>query len=374
MKITSLIKRPSLILDHEKALRNIQRMGNKASKSGVLFRPHFKTHQSAEVGEYFRDHGVSAITVSSVDMALYFADQGWKDVTVAFPANLRQIDDMNALAERINLNILVESNETIHFLRQNLKFPVDVWIKVDVGYGRTGIPFKQSDRVVELVNEMKEGDILGFKGLLTHSGHAYHARSVEEVKRIYHDTVLSLNTVRNILVENGISGVRVSIGDTPTCSLVDSFDGVDEIRPGNFVFYDVMQLMIGACSPEDIAVAVACPVVAKHPERGEIVLYGGAVHFSKESVTKEGGAAIFGLLVCEEDNGWGAPIEDAYVSSLSQEHGVVKAGPDLVAKTRIGDILLVLPVHSCLTLNLLGDLYDMEGPGRKWTSMRSCTV
>lgn len=132
MKITSLIKRPTLILDKEKALRNIKTMAEKARKSRVTFRPHFKTHQSAEVGEYFRSRDVSAITVSSVDMARYFANQGWKDITIAFPVNLRQIDEINGLAKKMQLNLLVESDETIHYLKLNLKYPVDVWIKVDV--------------------------------------------------------------------------------------------------------------------------------------------------------------------------------------------------------------------------------------------------
>lgn len=374
MKITSLIKRPTLILDKEKTLRNIKRMAEKARKSGVTFRPHFKTHQSAEVGEYFRSRDVSAITVSSVDMARYFANQGWKDITIAFPVNLRQIDEINELAEKMQLNLLVESDETVHYLKRNLKYPVDVWIKVDVGYGRTGIPVNESARVVGMAKEVEKVSTLAFKGLLTHSGHAYHAHSVEEVKGIYQDTVLKLNTVRSVLVKNGFYRVGVSIGDTPTCSLVESFEGVDEIRPGNFVFYDVMQLMIGSCSADDIAVAVACPVVAKHEERGEMVIYGGAVHFSKEYVVTGEGADIFGLVAADEENRWGAPIEGAYVSSLSQEHGVVKAGPDLLGKTRVGDVLLVLPVHSCLTLNLLGDLYSTEDADKKLTTLRSCAV
>lgn len=40
-------------------------------------------------------------------------------------------------------------------------------------------------------------------------------------------------------------------------------------------------MMIGSCSADDIVVAVVCPVVAKHEERGEMVIYGGAVHFFK---------------------------------------------------------------------------------------------
>jgi len=81
------ITRPTLLLDEERARRNVERMAVKAGRSGVLFRPHFKTHQSAQIGGWFRERGVSKITVSSVKMAEYFAGQGWDDITIAFPAN-----------------------------------------------------------------------------------------------------------------------------------------------------------------------------------------------------------------------------------------------------------------------------------------------
>lgn len=70
------IQRPTLLLDKDKAIRNIEKMAGKARKSGVRFRPHCKTHHSAGVGEWFRDFGVDAITVSSLDMAACFADRG----------------------------------------------------------------------------------------------------------------------------------------------------------------------------------------------------------------------------------------------------------------------------------------------------------
>jgi len=92
------IEKPTLLLDESTARKNICRMAGHARDAGVAFRPHFKTHQSVEIGEWFRSVVVSAITVSSVDMALYFARCGWADITIAFPANLRQQRDLAALA------------------------------------------------------------------------------------------------------------------------------------------------------------------------------------------------------------------------------------------------------------------------------------
>jgi D-serine deaminase-like pyridoxal phosphate-dependent protein len=108
------------------AKRNIKRMAEKARRSDVRFRPHVKTHQSATIGEWFRAEGVSGITVSSLDMAEYFAENGWDDITVAFPANWLQIDLIKRLAERIRLNLLVESTESVEFLAQNLPSPVNI--------------------------------------------------------------------------------------------------------------------------------------------------------------------------------------------------------------------------------------------------------
>jgi len=162
------------------------------------------------------------------------------------------------------------------------------------------------------------------------------------------------------LNKNGFSDVQLSVGDTPTCSVVEDFSEVDEIRPGNFVFYDIMQLHIGSCTEDDIAVAIACPVVAKHKERNEIVIYGGAVHLSKEFIVREDGTKIYGYIASKTKKGWGAMIKNSFVSSISQEHGIVKTDEQFFHKIKIGDILMVLPIHSCLAVNLLREYRTLE--------------
>src|SRR5660398_51403 len=102
------IIRPTLVIDKEICLRNIERMAQKAADHKLKFRPHFKTHQSAKIGEWFKLFGVDAITVSSVRMAEYFAVNGWADITLAFPVNILEIENINRLAANIKLNVLVE--------------------------------------------------------------------------------------------------------------------------------------------------------------------------------------------------------------------------------------------------------------------------
>ena len=131
------------------------------------------------------------------------------------------------------------------------------------------------------------------------------------------------------------------------------FLGIDEIRPGNFVFFDIMQSNIGVCNESDIAVAVACPVVDIYPERGEILIYGGAVHLSKEYIIDKSSNKTYGKVILLKQNTWQINENSAYLSSLSQEHGIVKASKEFLNLIKIGDLLAVLPIHSCLTANLL---------------------
>ncbi len=354
------IQKPTLLLNRERAIKNIERMAEKARRSGVKFRPHFKTHQSAQIGEWFRQVGVETITVSSLEMGRYFAQHGWQDIIVAFPANILEIEQIKQLARQVNLGLLVEAGPTVRFLAQNLTADVEVWLKVDAGYGRTGIHWSDADKFVALAGQIDMSPRLSLQGLLTHSGHAYRARSKPEIEAVYRETVSRMQTVLEKLVAAGTGPVELSIGDTPSCSVVDDLSDVDEIRPGNFVFFDAMQLQIGACQEADIAVAVACPVVAKHPERKQLVIYGGAVHHSKEFMVEDD-VQIFGYVARLAEDGWSSRLADAYVSSLSQEHGLVTASDETIEQVEVGDVLAILPVHSCLTVNLLGEYLTFEG-------------
>ncbi len=357
MSIWHSIEKPTLLLDCDTARRNIHRMCEKAKTQRIRFRPHFKTHQSAEIGEWFRKEGIRAITVSSLDMAKYFAQHGWQDITVAFPANIRQMNTVQELARQIHLELLIESPETARALGQYLKSPVDIWIKIDTGAGRTGINWRQFSEVATLVKETRYFAHLNLRGILTHAGHTYTPNPEEIVKR-YHEAVERMNRLRRELKRYCL--LEVSVGDTPGCTLAENLGEVDEIRPGNFVFYDAMQLHYGVCQPEDIAVALACPVVAKHPERNEIVIHGGAIHLSKDYINN-GEQIIYGLVALPEENRWGRPLPGAFVRSLSQEHGIVRLSSTDMEQIQVGDLIFIIPVHSCLTVHAMGSYLTLDG-------------
>lgn len=358
---TDTIQKPTLMLNEAICRQNIQRMAEKAQQNNVRFRPHFKTHQSAEIGQWFREVGVEAITVSSVDMALYFADHGWDDITIAFTVNPRQIEAINALASRVQLGLIVGSIDTIRILQEKLTNPVNLWLDVDTGYHRTGIDWEAESAILVLVDQIQTSATTKLRGLLTHAGHTYKLNNHTEIEQTHQLTTARLNHVRDSLAESGFSELQLSLGDTPSCSVVEHFGTIDEIRPGNFVFYDVMQHYIGSCDLEDIAVAVACPVVAKHPHLNQIVVYGGGVHLSKDQVIDPQGRTSFGRVALPDENGWQITDETNYVKGLSQEHGLIHADDALLKAIQIGGILLILPIHSCYTANLLKEYTTLHG-------------
>jgi D-serine deaminase-like pyridoxal phosphate-dependent protein len=360
MSIFDRIQKPTLLLNESAARHNIRQMVEKTRGQHIRFRPHFKTHQSLEIGEWFREESVTAITVSSLDMAEYFSAKGWSDITVAFPVNLREIDTINRLASQVHLGLLVESLASIQFLQANLSRRVDIWVKVNIGANRTGLPWDQPEAILEIAKQAASSTFTPFRGLLTHAGHTYAARGAEAVLPIYIESVNRMNTVRDALLATGFSTCEVSVGDTPGSVLSPDLGQVDEIRPGNFVFFDAHQLIQEVCQPQDVAVALACPVVAKHSERCEIVIYGGAIHLSKD-FHDDGQHRIYGLVTRPEENGWSAPIPEAYVRTLSQEHGIVSVNGPTFDSIQIGDLLCILPAHSCLTVQVMRRYLTLDG-------------
>ncbi|MHA2224870.1 MAG: alanine racemase [Candidatus Hodarchaeales archaeon] len=312
------IKKPTAIIDEKRVRRNIERIAKKTSRSGIVFRPHFKTHQSIEIGEWFKDYGVSAITVSSLDMAEYFVKNGWNDITVAIPVNIRQIGKINDLAKKIILNLVTESRMATQSLIESLTESVNILIEIDVGYHRTGVLWSDTDEIEKIATMIENADLLQFKGILTHSGHAYHVKTLVELERIHLESVSRMNFVKTNLLSKGYKDIQISIGDTPTCSVTEDYSDVDEIRPGNMVFYDLTQFELGACEEKSIALVVVCPVIAKYPKRNEIVVYGGGVHLSKDYLELESGIKFYGRIALPKDNGWSNSVKNAVIASLSQ--------------------------------------------------------
>lgn len=344
------ISRPVLVLDEFRCRRNIERMVQKAKKAGCVFRPHFKTHQSQTVGRWFREKGVKGITVSSPSMAAYFARDSWDDITIAFPFHPAQLKDLQALEQKCKLRLFIHSVDHLGLLNSHLKLPFDVVIEIDAGYGRSGISPGEQTLISDLVSRANRLGKSNFHGFYIHDGRTYHTHGKDEILAAVSSDLETLKTLKQKYPE-----ARISLGDTPSASVSENLDLLDEITPGNFVFYDWMQTEIGSCSPDDVGLFVLLPVAQTYPDR--IILHGGAVHLSKDFLPAANGQKNYGQLIDYAENNSISPVRDTFLSALSQEHGTL-TGPGL---PEAENAVWMCPIHSCLTANLYDHYITTKG-------------
>ena len=357
--ITDGLRVPTLLLDEAICKENIQRMVGRARRHQLRLRPHFKTHQSLDVGRWMRAEGIEAATVSSLSMAAFFAPE-WDDITVAFPFNVHELATVNAVAKKVRLGLTVENEAALTVLDQGLETTVRIWMKVDAGYHRTGVPVEQLDQIQALLEKAAASEKMEAAGVLIHAGHSYDVRGDRAIGEVHRQTLKAVAKLRAAL-SGQFPDLEYSIGDTPCCSTMEDFEGCTEMRPGNFVFYDVTQHYIGSNKIRQVAVALACPVVALHPDRNEVVVYGGGVHLSKDATSNEAGEKVMGLPVSITESGWDEPWPGCRVSKLSQEHGIISVTPEVMATLSVGDWVGILPVHSCMTADLMGEYLTLGG-------------
>ncbi|MFA8449685.1 MAG: alanine racemase [Bacteroidales bacterium] len=355
-----VLQGPTLIINSKKAQQNILLFKEKANKLKADFRPHFKTHQSTTIGKWFKDQGISKIATSSVDMAIYFAKDGWKDIMVAIPVNINEYKKINTLAKKIKLQIIIDSLEAIKEIQSRLNTKVEVLIEIECGYHRTGINYKEEEYIQKCIEQLNSFKDTSFIGFLSHAGNTYEAKSITEIKQIAKFHSDKLNALKKLFTTNTFSPI-ISYGDTPSLSICPELIQCDEIRPGNFIFFDYMQYALGACFINEISCYVACPIISKSKIRNELVIYGGAIHFSKEYAIDPDGDKIYGICCLIKNREIQKVIPELKVTRLSQEHGIITGPQKLLQTFAVGDFIGVIPIHSCLTMHNIKNIENENG-------------
>ena len=343
------MKTPSLLLDVDRVKRNAARIREIATRNGVKLRPHVKTHKCIEVARIQTAGHDNGITVSTLKEANAFAKNGFNDITYAVPIELGKFDEAVELRRAgTKLNLLTDDASTVAVLDEaagigGVRF--DVFLKVDVGTHRCGVE-PDSAEAIAIPRQIANSNNLNFGGILTHAGHSYDVSTKKEILSVARYERDAMVDLAGRLRSDGVDVPSVSIGSTPTMTHVDHLNGIDEIRPGNYIFFDNFQAKLGSCSFDDTALTVLAAVVHRDANRRRIVVDAGAIALSKDR----------GPMHIDPSCGYGRVLDldgsetGMSVTGMSQEHGIIQAeNDDTFNRYPIGSRVRVLANHSCLT-------------------------
>lgn len=362
------LKTPSLVLDLARVRRNAERINQIAIKNNVRLRPHIKTHKCVEVARIQTEGQNGAVTISTLAEARAFAKLGFNDFTYAVPVEPGKFAEVIEIAASgVKLNLITDNAEIppqLNDAARKAGIKLDVFLEVDCGDHRSGVE-PQAAESLEIPRLISDSSNLNFAGILTHGGYSYGARSKEEILNVARQERDTMVDLAERLRADGIEVPTVSIGSTPTITHVDHLEGIDEIRPGNYIFYDAFQATLGSCSFEDCALTVLAAVVHCDRARKKVILDAGAIALSKDRGAVDLDAACgYGRVLDLDGNETNARVE-----SLSQEHGVFHVADDATLNNlKVGTRVRILTNHSCLTAAQY-DHYDVLVNGRivdKW--------
>lgn len=329
---------PRLRLDVARLDANIAAMAATADRIGAALRPHAKTHKCTQIAERQLAAGAVGLTVATIGEAEVFAGAGVQDLFIAYPlwVDADVADRLRALADGgTRLAIGCDSPEAG---RNLVGLPVEVMIELDSGHHRTGVRPAEAGTLAAAL----AGLGLTVGGAFTFPGHSYSPGGREQAAV---DEATALATAADVMAAAGVPARVLSGGSTPSVAYPQP--GVDELRPGVYVFGDAQQVELGTSGFDQVALTVASTVVSH--AGGRVVCDAGSKALGADRAPWATG---FGRVLGEPD---------ARIVALSEHHATID-WPG--ARPALGSTILVVPNHVCNAVNL-AESYVLTG-GASW--------
>jgi D-serine deaminase-like pyridoxal phosphate-dependent protein len=334
---------PALLVDLDTLERNVERWQREATAHGARFRPHVKTHKTVELARMQLGAGACGLTVAKVSEAEVFVHAGFDDIVVAYPvATPDAARRLAALAGRARIGVNVENRVAAEVLSRaaaSAGVELEVYLDLDTGLGRCGVPVDDPAAVRALADAIAELPGLRLHSVTTYRGAAFPG-APDPASAGRAEAELAVAAAREL-------GLReVAAGSTPSGRAVAAAQGVTEVRAGTYVFNDLMQQRFGAAGPEDCALTILTTVISAQRE-GRVTVDGGSKTFSGDAALRDGETTEY------------ARSRDGAITidGLTEEHGVGSAQ----RAVRVGERIGFVPAHVCTTVNLSDELFAVRG-------------
>ncbi|MBL8132904.1 MAG: alanine racemase [Anaerolineae bacterium] len=330
------LETPAVLIDLDRMERNIARMQADCDDAGVAFRPHIKTHKIPEIARMQIDAGAVGLACQKVSEAQVFAEAGFSDILI--PYNILGASKTAKLADLAlytRMTVSADSETVIAGLSeaagaQGIRLRVMVELATEIE--RAGA---DPEKTVTLAQRIDGDEHLTFAGLMVYPSNPTIRPAVQEV-------IARLN-------RHGIGVETVSGGGIGAAKHMREVPELTEIRVGTYVFNDLTTLQKGLCTLDDCAMRVAVTVVSRPtPERA--ILDSG----SKTLTPERAGS--------DAQPSYGRVVEypAARIYKLNEEHAYVDVSACDPAP-QIGEVVHVIPVHTCVVTNMHDRLYGVRG-------------
>jgi D-serine deaminase-like pyridoxal phosphate-dependent protein len=349
-------------------------MQSAASARSLRLRPHAKTHKSVEFARRQTAGGAVGICCAKLGEAEVFAEAGIDDIRLPYPLNPVNAERVVDLLDRTRLSFIVDHDKVARGWSEAMTAAgreVEVLVKVDVGFHRCGIDPNRGD-AAEFVRSIAALPGLRFRGLLSHAGHGYGAESEDTMRRIAEAEAQTLLQLADRIRALGVDVPEISVGATPTARFSLEQQGLTELRPGNFIYFDRTQVGLGAAAWDDCALTVLARVVTK-PAADRIILDSGSKTLTNDLARGFSPAPGYGT-VLQGIDGEQQPDDTLVVERLSEEHANVRVTSGS-HQLEPGDLVRIIPNHSCVVSNMVDAAWLVDGAAvieRLEVSARGC--
>lgn len=354
---------PALLLDRGVLERNLRAMADRAKRLGVSLRPHLKTAKCAEVAAMATRNLPPRITVSTLREAEYFVERGFDDLIYAVaivPGKLARLTPLLRAGARVQ--VLTDEPRVArqigeHGCAAGVEFPV--LVELDCGAHRGGVE-PEGETLLEIARVLHQQPGTALAGVLTHAGQAYGCEGREQIVVVAEQERVAAVSAAERLRGAGLPCPVVSVGSTPTAVCARRLDGVTEMRPGTYMFYDLFQEGIGICEPRDLALSVLASVIGHSKRDGQVLIDAGSLALSQDVSANRAGRRVGYGSVADVA---GRRLDPATrVHEVHQEHGFLESEEGIaIPALRPGSRLRVFPNHACTTAAMFERYHVVDG-------------
>ncbi|KAF5548842.1 D-serine dehydratase [Fusarium mexicanum] len=411
------VPKPAVILDRARVNRHCQSMLEAVETLGLGFRAHVKTHKTIEATRLQIGHGSGDIklivsTLAEIEHLLpllkEYKDASRRlDILYGLPLPRSQISRLAALGLELgqgSISVLIDHPsqlESVKAFSNYAKFPARVFLKVDTGYHRAGLPPTAMNKngLIEALAKLEANGEAELLGLYSHSSLSYKDSTAEQAMANLEGEIQgcldALNAHAHLFAKD--KKLVISVGASPQVtaienlvtpqgdlspaaeSLRNSFQAVTTGKPGGlqtrlelhagvYSILDVQQASTNSRRElgyfeDEVAISIVAEVCSvyndKERSQPEALVAVGCLGLGREPCAAYPGWGVISRSSYESQSGDGRRL---IIGRISQEHSIVAwehtQGEDASSlppvPLEVGQDVVIFPNHACVAGALYG--------------------